>query len=153
MGYKRKTCCVKHAVDVRYGGDSECITHDGIAMPARAAHQLAALDAWIQEENFGVIGIDEGQFFDDLCEWANRWANQGRIVVVAALNGDKNVRTWPSVAELLGSADEIEHHRAVCVKCHSMASRSLARHSDPNIIHVGNEYIPVCRQCYIELQN
>lgn len=149
-GYKHKTCCIKHGLDVRYGTGSECVTHDGLTMPAKAAPTLSDADAWVQSEDFRVIGIDEGQFFDDLSEWCNRWADQGRIVIVAALNGDKNAAAWPAVAALIGSADNIEWHRAVCVECHHPATRSLARHSDSNIIHVGTDYDPVCRQCYLK---
>lgn len=35
-----------------------------------------------------VLGIDEGQFFDDLVEFADKAANHGKIVVVSALNSD-----------------------------------------------------------------
>lgn len=40
-----------------------------------------------QIDNYDVIGIDEGQFFQDIAIFCEEAANQGKIVVVAALDG------------------------------------------------------------------
>lgn len=34
---------------------------------------------------FDVIGIDEGQFFEDIYEFAETAANMGKIVIMSAL--------------------------------------------------------------------
>jgi len=39
-------------------------------------------------KKFDVIGIDEGQFFDDLVEFSESCANEGKIVIISALNSD-----------------------------------------------------------------
>lgn len=148
-GYKLNTCHIKHALDTRYDSDAAVSsTHDGITMPTLCASHLQEIDATVQRDDYRVIGVDEGQFFDDLVHWTNVWADQGRIVIVAALAGDKDARTWPSIAPLIGSADDIQWHHAVCVQCHRPASRSLARHNDANTVHIGTDYDPMCRTCY-----
>ena len=38
-------------------------------------------------EGYDVIGVDEGQFFQEIVEFCELLANQGKIVVVSALDG------------------------------------------------------------------
>ena len=38
-------------------------------------------------KKYGVIGIDEGQFFPDIVEFCEEMANAGKTVIVAALDG------------------------------------------------------------------
>lgn len=95
---------IKYARDNRYSA-SEASTHDrfvwqhGIgkivflsahffyrqtvsAMPATALKSFMNL-----ENDYDVFGIDEGQFFPDVVEFAEFMANRGKIIVVAALDG------------------------------------------------------------------
>lgn len=37
--------------------------------------------------NYDVIGIDEGQFFENIVDFAESLANAGKTVIVAALDG------------------------------------------------------------------
>ena len=39
---------------------------------------------------FEVIGIDEGQFFPEIVEYAGKWADEGREIFVSGLDGDFN---------------------------------------------------------------
>jgi thymidine kinase len=39
-------------------------------------------------DNYESILIDEGQFFEDVCEVAEKLSNMGKTVIVAALNAD-----------------------------------------------------------------
>jgi len=38
-------------------------------------------------KDFDVIGIDEGQFFADVVEWSDAAANDGKVVIISALDG------------------------------------------------------------------
>jgi thymidine kinase len=53
-------------------------------MPAVKVSRLDELSALCKDVE--VIAIDEGQFFEDIVEFADRWANSGKIVVIAALD-------------------------------------------------------------------
>jgi thymidine kinase len=35
--------------------------------------------------NYDVIGVDEGQFFNDIVEFAEKAANAGKIVIISSL--------------------------------------------------------------------
>ncbi len=37
--------------------------------------------------NYDVIAIDEGQFFPDILEWSDLAANEGKLVIISALDG------------------------------------------------------------------
>jgi thymidine kinase len=36
---------------------------------------------------YDVIGIDEGQFFADVVSWSDQAANDGKVVIISALDG------------------------------------------------------------------
>lgn len=75
---------VKFGADHRY--DSESIaTHNGMKEKAVATTNLCDLnDSW---HDFDVIGIDEGQFFPDIVEFAEKAAVEQKIVIIASLQG------------------------------------------------------------------
>ena len=52
-------------------------------MTATPINRLADLgDEWL---NFDVVGIDEGQFFEDLVEFSELAANSGKVVIISSL--------------------------------------------------------------------
>ena len=76
----------RYAKDTRYSVDSAA-THDGQTMTAVGCLRLSE----VSEEQIAqhdVIAIDEGQFFPDLEQYAELWANAGKCVIVAALDAD-----------------------------------------------------------------
>lgn len=74
---------VKFSADKRYGGDFKMSTHAGVMMSATPVSKLADLgNVW---EAYDVIGVDEGQFFADLVEFAEMAANKGKIVIISSL--------------------------------------------------------------------
>lgn len=97
-----------------------------------------------------VVGIDEGQFFDEgLRDAVFALARGGKTVLVAALNADFAGRPFPSVSPLYAIASEIDHVRAICVKCGGEASFSqrLVPSSERFVIGDG-EYEARCLACY-----
>ena len=76
----------RYAKDTRYSVDSAA-THDGQTMTAVGCLRLSEVsEEQIAEHD--VIAIDEGQFFPDLEQYAELWANAGKCVIVAALDAD-----------------------------------------------------------------
>jgi thymidine kinase len=116
---KKKIQVFKHGFDNRYS--RECLSsHDKVKIEALNAMTsddiVNALEAGTE-----VIVIDEVQFFDskiiDLC---NKWADEGREVIVAGLN--LNFMGEPfrfsdserTMAELIAKADKIIKLSAIC---------------------------------------
>ncbi|KAL1442935.1 hypothetical protein MTO96_046177 [Rhipicephalus appendiculatus] len=79
-----KCLIVKYAGDTRYD-DENISTHDRQAMAAVKATSLSNLKSTLSD--FRVIGIDEGQFFPDIVDFAEYMADTGKVVVIAALDG------------------------------------------------------------------
>lgn len=91
--------------------------------PAVACGQLLSLGDRLPDD-VEVIGIDEGQFFPDLVEFAERMANAGKIVIVAALDGTFQRKPFGNVGLLLPLSEQVDKLNAVCMRCHCTASFS-----------------------------
>lgn len=109
----KKTTLLKQAKDTRYDADFVC-SHDNRRMEALTVVSLQKTLV----ENFDVIGIDEGnniclcpkynftlgQFFEDIATFADQLANDGKIVVIAALSSDFRRQPFPEITPLLSIA-------------------------------------------------
>ena len=79
---------VKYANDKRYTDEELIATHDKQMMEAVSATRLDNLKSKYNIfDDYDVIGIDEGQFFPDIIEFAETMADAGKTVIVAALDG------------------------------------------------------------------
>lgn len=88
-----------------------------------------------------------GQFFEDLAEYAHKWAEEGATVIIAALDGDAQRRPFPGVMSLVPLAESVVKLSAVCHTCHEDASFSMkldaTSPSDPQVVRVRcNSAIP-----------
>lgn len=54
-------------------------------------------------KNYGVIGIDEGQFFPDIVDFCEEMANAGKTVIVAALDGTFQRKVCDSFTSTCGT--------------------------------------------------
>lgn len=82
---KHECLVVKYAKDIRYDSSDLIMTHDRVSITAIPATLLESLKP--RAKLCSVIGIDEGQFFPDIVSFAEEMANQGKVVIVAALDG------------------------------------------------------------------
>ncbi|KAK0400142.1 hypothetical protein QR680_003375 [Steinernema hermaphroditum] len=115
----KKTVLVKYAKDNRY--DSEMAsTHDAKKMKALKALRLSDVINTIQQ--YQVIGVDEGQFFDDIVTISEALANMGKTVIIAALDGDFRREPFPTIARLYSLSEKVDKLTAVCRQCSYFAS-------------------------------
>lgn len=155
--YSRKypTLIIKYSLDTRYSNDG-IGTHDNVVHSENVI--ISDKNIWAvkdQTENFRVICIEEGQFYSGLvtfCEWL---ANQGKRVVVVALDGDFRREGFGEIPDLLPKSDSFKKIHAVC----SMAGCDNAAAFTARLAHVGSlvetgreviggadKYQSVCRQ-------
>ena len=99
-------------------------------------------------KGFDVIGIDEGQFFPDLNEFCERAANEGKVVIVAALDGTFERKPFGAVCNLIPLAEHVEKLTAVCRLTGGDASfsRRLGSETAVELIGGAEAYIPVSRR-------
>ena len=152
---------VKWRGDNRYGDGDVVYTHSLISQTNDIGHdhkaqirvicaeKLEEVDGTLTEE---IIGIDEGQFFPDLIEYCNKWVNQGRKIIIAALDGDYLRRPFGQICELIPNCESITKCTGVCMICKKNDSVFTSRIDKTNtkLISEGGvgQYLGVCRACY-----
>ncbi len=145
---------ITHACDTRYGAPA-VTTHDGSTSQAQAVCRLA--DARV--DGATIVGVDEAQFFPDLVEFTEAWANSGKLVIVAGLDATFQRAAFPAVAALLCRAESVTKLTAVCSWCGRDASytvRTAATGADPldtsdgSLVGGTEAYKAACRTCWFD---
>lgn len=144
---KKSVVTIKFEDDTRYDRE-RAATHDRVTEEALGARKLQDLLPELADKD--VVGIDEGHFFPDLAEVADELANQGKIVLVAALDADFRREPFPEVARLIAKSETVEKLDAVCIECGDSASFSKRISSEQQLHLVGgaDKYACMCRSCY-----
>lgn len=149
---KKKVLLIKYMHDERYS--KECIsTHDKemvFALPTDNLSKVAHA-----ANDYDVIGIDEGQFFPDLLLFCEEAANHGKIVIVSALDGTFQRKSFGQVCELIPLAESVMKLHSVCMICQRDAAFSLRTTSEMETEVIGGQdkYIAACRRCYMTNQS
>lgn len=135
--------------DTRYAQNA-VVSHDQRKLDATYAETsraiLEALD-W----NTAIVGIDEGQFYDEgLVELCRRLALDGKIVIVAGLDQDFLTEPFGVMTRLLAEAEFVDKLTAVCQRCGNPAIRNFRKNQSGGRIVVGasEAYQALCRGCY-----
>lgn len=153
----RKRCLVvKYTDDTRYdhlATSGGIVTHDEIeykGFDIITCKRLSEVpvEAIIQHD---VVGVDEGQFYDDLLV-VDEWANMGRIVIVSGLDGTFQKKTFGRIPELIPLCEKVKKCTAVCSDCGADAAftkRTVEVKGDPlKDIGGADKYKAVCRVCF-----
>ena len=145
----KKTIMVKYYADQRYSEKSEVVTHDLIKYDSINCKLLR--NSFDTLKQYDVIGIDEGQFFADLVEVCEELALMGKIVLIAALNGDFRMEPFPVIQRIISKSDKIKLLKAYCFNCHKDAKFSLriVQSNETVLIGAGEAYKPACRECHV----
>ena len=141
----------KPKIDDRYD-DEAVVSHSEQKLPGVAVENLAQLKGALSSQ-VEVIGIDEVQFFDDqIVEFCEELASEGRRIVVAGLDQDYRGRPFGPMPSLLCVAEYITKLMAICVRCGNPAHRSYRLAEDPQQVLVGTDeqYEARCRRCFVE---
>ena len=145
---KKKTILIKYTKDIRYSKKDIC-THSNKKKKALSCLHLDE----IEKKNINevdVIGIDEGQFFDDLVEFSNFYADIGKTIIISALDGTFEKKPFPVIANLIPTVETILKLSAICMICGGKAcySKRITREMEINLIGGIDKYIAVCRECF-----
>jgi thymidine kinase len=144
----------KPAIDNRYHA-TDVVSHDGTRVAAQPVAK--SMDILALADGAQVVGIDEGQFFDDqIVDVCMRLADSGVRVIVAALDQDFKNEPFGPMPELLSVAEFVDKLQAVCQCCGGPATRTQrlvdGRPATPDepVIKVGakESYEPRCRSCH-----
>jgi thymidine kinase len=138
----------KPSTDTRYD-DEDVVSHDDNSIhstPVDNSNNILLLTADTE-----VVGIDEAQFFDmDLPNVCNTLANQGKRVIVAALDMDFSGKPFGPMPNLMAIAEYVTKVHAICMRCGNLAQYSYRKIKSDDLVLLGekDEYEPLCRKCY-----
>ncbi len=139
----------KPMLDVRYA-DAEVVSHSSLKVEAIPVETAADLLRAV-EDTTRVIGVDEGQFFDDgLVEIVEHLASNGKQVVVAGLDTDYLRRPFEPIPSLCDRAEYVTKMLAVCHKCGGpgMYTQRIVHSDDLVVLGAQGAYEARCRYCY-----
>jgi thymidine kinase len=146
---RQRVQAFKPAADVRHAVD-RLVTRDAREIEAASVRDSAALRAALAD-GVQVVGVDEGQFFDDgLVELAMELADRGVRVIVAGLDQDFARRPFGPMPRLLAVAETVDKMHAVCVRCGAPAHYSQRIAGGAEQVQVGDAeaYEARCRACF-----
>jgi thymidine kinase len=150
-----RTCvlCVKYSADDRFA-TAGIMTHSGEEMGLATVVQAKTLSEVPQAriDEADVIGIDEGQFFEDL-HLVEKWTAARKKVYIAALNGTYERKPWPNLTPVWPLLTECIFLKARCLQCGGNAtfSHDFKGHGTTDVEIGGAEkYRPLCQDCYVE---
>jgi len=146
---RQKVQIFKPAMDGRFS-EQHIVSHSEMKIESHAVKSANEILAAVEIDT-DVIGIDEGQFFDqDLVRVANSLADQGKRVIVAGLDMDYLGRPFEPMPLLLAIAEDVTKTRAICVRCGSPAAytQRLIASRERVVVGAAEAYEARCRACF-----
>jgi thymidine kinase len=146
---KRRVQVFKPAIDDRYS-ETHITSHSEMRLPSQAVQTAADILAAVLDDT-EVVGVDEGQFFDDdLPAVCTELANRGKRVIVAGLDQDYLGRPFEPMPQLLAIAEYITKTLAICMVCGEPANHTqrLVKSSDLVLVGATGAYEARCRRCF-----
>jgi thymidine kinase len=147
---RQKVQVFKPDIDSRYSQD-HIVSHSEMRHESANIRSAAEVMAKVEADT-EVVGIDEGQFFDnELVNVANQLALRGVRVIIAGLDQDYTGKPWEPMPQLLAVAEYITKTHAICMKCGQPANYSQRTFESEERVAVGagGMYEARCRACFV----
>ncbi|OYQ32135.1 thymidine kinase [Flavobacterium cyanobacteriorum] len=145
---RQKVEIFKPAIDIRYH-DEMVVSHDANEIRSTPVESAAMIR--ILAQGCDVVGIDEGQFFDDeIVAVCNDLANSGIRVIVAGLDMDFKGNPFGPMPALMATAEYVTKVHAVCTRTGNLANYSFRKANNDSLVLLGEteEYEPLSRAAY-----
>jgi thymidine kinase len=139
----------KPKLDNRYA-DAEVVSHSKWKVDALPVSNSTEMIRAVSDQT-RVIGIDEGQFFDEgLVEAVDDLAATGKQVIVAGLDTDYLRRPFEPIPSLCDRSEYVTKMLAVCHRCGGPAlyTQRIVQSDDLVVLGALDAYEARCRMCY-----
>ena len=149
------SCCViNHILDKRYDDHLLC-THDNQATHCFNIKHLRDIHSLNILSKYDVFLINEGQFFEDVYEVVSQLVDkEKKKVYICGLDGDFKREKFGHLLDLIPLADKVIKKTALCKLCKNgqkgIFTMRLSK-EDEQIIVGSDNYIPVCRSCFLNI--
>ena len=147
---RQKVQVFKPMIDARFS-EQHIVSHSEMRHESANVHTAAEVRELVHPDT-EVVGIDEGQFFDnELVPVANDLARRGVRVIIAGLDQDYTGKPWEPMPQLLAIAEYITKTHAICMKCGQPANYSQRTFESEERVAVGaaGMYEARCRRCFV----
>lgn len=144
-------------------GDQHVSTHASHykGLSTRIDRVLASNLSEVTTRDYKAYFIDEGQFFPDLVEWTtDKVMNESKIVIVAGLDGDFNLKPFGRLHDLESICEQqnIVRLTAFCKPCldggrliNASFTSKIVPGTEQKDIGGYDKYLPVCMRCYMRM--
>ena len=146
---RRKVQIFKPVIDNRFSED-HIISHSEMRIRSENLRTSRELLERVLDDT-AVVGIDEGQFFDqELPAVCTTLADQGKRVIVAGLDQDYLGKPFEPMPQLLAIAEYITKTLAICMVCGNPANHTqrLVPSTDRVLVGATGLYEARCRVCF-----
>jgi thymidine kinase len=147
---RQKVQVFKPMIDSRFS-DNHIVSHSEMRHESSNVRSAAEIMTKVEPDT-EVVGIDEGQFFDEeLVNVANELARRGVRVIIAGLDQDYTGKPFEPMPQLLAIAEYITKTHAICMKCGQPANYSQRTFESEERVAVGasDKYEARCRACFV----
>ena len=147
---RQKVQVFKPDIDSRFSKD-HIVSHSEMRHESANIRSASEVLATVEPDT-EVVGIDEGQFFDNaLVDVATQLAKRGVRVIIAGLDQDYTGKPWEPMPQLLAIAEYITKTHAICMKCGQPANYSQRIFESEERVAVGaaGMYEARCRRCFV----
>jgi thymidine kinase len=153
MVINKKVLSINFAQDNRYSSEESIVSHNLDKIDCKKVSKLSEVSDEIIL-SYDYIIIDEGQFFSDLKDYVIKWCEKyKKNIIVIGLDGDYKRNPFGQILDLIPIADNVTKLKAMCKLCND-GTEALFTHrlstEDEQIVIGNSNYIPVCRQHYLE---
>lgn len=139
----------KPQIDTRFS-TGEVVSHSSLSVEAIPVVDSEAL-LHVVEDRTVVIGIDEGQFFDEgLVDVAADLADAGKQLIIAGLDLDYLGRPFEPIPSLMLRAEYVTKALAVCHRCGGpgLFTQRVVQSDELVVLGAQDAYEARCRRCY-----
>ncbi|MCJ7781390.1 MAG: thymidine kinase [Acidimicrobiia bacterium] len=139
----------KPQLDTRYATGA-VVSHSNLSTEATAVADSTGLLHAVEDRTI-VIGIDEGQFFDEgLVEVATNLAAAGKQLIIAGLDLDYLGRPFEPIPSLMLRAEYVTKALAVCHRCGGpgLFTQRVVQSDELVVLGAQDAYEARCRRCY-----
>jgi thymidine kinase len=107
----------------------------------------------ISIDNYDIIMIDEGHFFDDIIKFTKKLLENKKHIIIATLIADFKGNKFGKVLDLIPICDEIIKLESYCIECSkqkkinkAIFSKRITKNKESIDIGGSEKYIAVCRE-------
>lgn len=168
--HNTKCLLINHIFDDRnseVGVSSHSSSFKGVSLNIDVVQSLNL--SKVDVENYDVIGIDEGQFFEDL-HTVRQWVRKNKNVIISGLISDSFMKPFGQIYTLIPESDNVIQCHSICSECIKKCGRIVtpdllssmkapftfridsANKDSQVLVGASDKYIPVCRYHFNALQ-